>query len=75
MFRDGANLDDKPIALLTDRGKQYTIKFETTFVAGHDNDAVRVSIDRVEKMRGGSWEHSVRGRRSTRPRPTASCGV
>jgi hypothetical protein len=58
VFRDGANLTDQPIALL-DRN-EHTIKFETTFVHGHDNDVVRVFIDGVEKMRGGSWENYYR---------------
>ena len=58
VFRDGVNLIDQPIALL-DRN-EHTIKFETTFVHGHDNDVVRVSIDGVEKMRGGSWENYYR---------------
>jgi hypothetical protein len=58
VFRDGVNLTDRAIALL-DRN-EHTIKFETTFVHGHDNDVVRVSIDGVEKMRGGSWENYYR---------------
>ena len=38
----------------------HTIKFETTFVKGDDNDVVRVFIDGTQKMRGGSWENYYR---------------
>jgi hypothetical protein len=58
VFRDGVNFTDQPIALL-DRN-EHTIMFETTFVHGHDNDVVRVSIDGDEKVRGGSWENYYR---------------
>jgi hypothetical protein len=42
-----------------DRGN-HKIKFETTFVHGHDNDVVRIFIDDDLKVRGGSWENYYR---------------
>ena len=46
-----ATFIDQQIALL-DRSVPHTIKFETTFVHGHDNDVVRVIID---GDRGQAW--------------------
>ena len=50
---------DQQIATL-DRAESHTIKFETTFVKGDDNDVVRVFIDGEQKVRGGSWENYYR---------------
>ena len=57
VFRD-ATFSDQEIAML-DRSA-HTIRFETTFVRGDDNDVVRVFIDGAEKSRGGSWENYYR---------------
>jgi hypothetical protein len=57
VFRDSTFID-QPIALL-DRG-EHTVKIETTFVKGDDNDVVRVFIDGNQAVRGASWENYYR---------------
>lgn len=54
-----ATFVDQPIATL-DRTKTYSVEIKTTFVQGHDNDVVTVSIDGDEVKRGGSWENYYR---------------
>jgi hypothetical protein len=58
LFAD-ATFTDQLIATL-DRSVAHTIKFETTFVKGDDNDVVRIFIDDTEQMRGASWENYYR---------------
>ena len=48
----------------------HTIRFETTFVHGHDNDVVRIFIDGHEVMRGGSWENYYRFYEERNPDPS-----
>ena len=54
-----ATFIDQQIALL-DRSIPHTVEIETTFVHGHDDDVVRVSIDGEQVKRGGSWENYYR---------------
>ena len=58
VFRDGT-FGDQLIDTL-DRSAPHTIRFETTFVKGDDNDVVRVFIDDTPKARGASWENYYR---------------
>ena len=58
VFRDGT-FGDQLIDTL-DRSVPHTIRFETTFVKGDDNDVVRVFIDGTQKARGASWENYYR---------------
>ena len=52
------NFTDKYIGTV-DYGK-HTIKFVSRYVPGYGNDTVRVSIDNIEKVCGGSWEDYYR---------------
>ena len=54
-----ASFEDQYLTTLT-RGETHTIKFESTFVKGDDNDVVRIFIDGQQMMRGGSWEDYYR---------------
>ncbi len=54
-----ATFTDQMLTTLT-RGDTHTIRFETTFVRGDDNDVVRIFIDDDEMMRGASWENYYR---------------
>jgi hypothetical protein len=56
---DAAAFTSRWIATL-DRSVPHTIKFETTFVKGNDNDIVRVSIDGDQAVCGTSWENYYR---------------
>ncbi len=58
VFRDGTFADQLIDTL--DRSVPHTIKFETTFVKGDDNDVVRVFIDGTQMIRGASWENYYR---------------
>ena len=58
VFRDGT-FSDQLIDTL-DRSAPHTIKFETTFVQGDDNDVVRLFVDGTPKIRGASWENYYR---------------
>jgi hypothetical protein len=58
VFRDGTFADQLIDTL--DRSVPHTIKFETTFVRGDDNDVVRVFIDGTPRVRGASWENYYR---------------
>ena len=53
-----------------DRSVKHDVEIETTFVHGHDNDVVRVSIDGDEIMRGGSWENYYRFEEERNPSAT-----
>jgi hypothetical protein len=50
---------EKQIATLS-HDQAHSIKFDTTFIPGFDNDVVRVSLDGTEKVCGGSWEEYYR---------------
>jgi hypothetical protein len=50
---------EKQIATLS-HDRAHSIKFDTTFIPGFDNDVVRVSIDGTQKVCGGSWEEYYR---------------
>jgi len=65
IFAD-ATFVDQVIATL-DRSVKHTVKIETTFVHGHDDDVVRVFIDGNEKVRGGSWENYYRAYEERNP--------
>ena len=54
-----ASFEDQYFTTLT-RGETHSIKFESTFVKGDDNDVVRIFIDGQQMMRGGSWENYYR---------------
>jgi hypothetical protein len=58
VFRDGT-FGDQLIDTL-DRSVPHTIRFETTFVKGDDNDVVQVFIDGTQMIRGASWENYYR---------------
>ena len=58
VFRDGT-FGDQLIDTL-DRSVPHTIRIETTFVKGDDNDVVRVFIDGTQMIRGASWENYYR---------------
>ncbi len=58
VFRDGTFADQLIDTL--DRSVPHTIKFETTFVKGDDNDVVRIFIDGNLAKRGASWENYYR---------------
>ena len=68
IFTD-ATFTETLIATL-DRSVSHTIKFETTFVKGDDNDVVRVFIDGEQKMRGASWENYYRSTEQRNPSPS-----
>ena len=51
----------------------YSVKIETTFVTGDDNDVVRVFIDGVQKMRGASWENYYRFGQERNPCAATGC--
>ena len=59
VFFNDATFTDKWVATL-DRDSAHSVKFETTFVPGNDNDLVRVSIDGDRKVCGTSWENYYR---------------
>jgi hypothetical protein len=59
MSNHNADFTERWIATL-DRSVPHTIKFETAFVKGDDNDIVRVSIDGRQKVCGTTWENYYR---------------
>lgn len=68
LFAD-STFEDQDIATL-DRSVAHDVKIETTFVKGDDNDVVRVFIDGVQKVRGGSWENYYREFEERNPSPS-----
>jgi hypothetical protein len=68
VFRDGT-FSDQLIDTL-DRSVPHTIKFETTFVRGDDNDVVRLFVDGTPRMRGASWENYYRSDEHRNPAVT-----
>jgi hypothetical protein len=68
MFTD-ATFEDQFLATL-DRSVPHTIKFETTFVRGDDNDVVRIFIDGQQMKRGASWENYYRFDEERNPSPS-----
>lgn len=54
-----ADFTDRWIATL-DRDDEHTVRFDTMFIPGSDNDVVRVTIDGAEKVCGTSWENYYR---------------
>ena len=54
-----SDFTDRWIATL-DREDEHTVRFDTTFIPGSDNDVVRVKIDGNEKICGTSWENYYR---------------
>ena len=63
-FRDGT-FADQQIATLN--RSEHTIRFETTFVRGDDNDVVQVFIDGTRMARGASWENYYRADEQKNP--------
>lgn len=68
LFAD-ASFADQDIATL-DRTVPHSVKIETTFVKGDDNDVVRVFIDGDQKVRAGSWENYYRDFEERNPSPS-----
>jgi hypothetical protein len=69
VFFTDATFNAQEIAVL-DRSVEHTVNFETTFVDGHSNDVVLVSIDGKLKMRGASWENYYRADEERNPSAT-----
>ena len=69
VFFTDSTFVSQQIATLT-RADSHTIKFETTFVKGDDNDVVRIFIDGEQKMRGASWENYYRSSEERNPSPS-----
>ena len=65
LFTD-ATFEDELLTTLS-RSVPHTIKFESTFVKGDDNDVVRVIIDGDQKVRGASWENYYRSDEERNP--------
>ena len=60
---------DRWIATL-DRSKPHTVRFETKFVKGTDNDVVRIYLDGALKACGTSWENYYRFSEQRDPVPS-----